>query len=145
MIYNLDNEYEVIKFREHAEKMTKEGCVVELKRKNASRTLAQNSYLHLLIGYFASEYGCTFDEAKIDFYKRTCNKALYEEEVTNKRGVMIKRLKSTSVLTTSEMTLSIERFRNWSSSVAGIYLPSPQDASFITYAQQEIERNKEYV
>ena len=43
------------------------------------------------------------------------------------------------------MTLSIDRFRFWSVSVAGIYLPSPEDGEMLTYAMQEIERNKEFI
>lgn len=145
MIYNLRNEYELPKFREQVEKMIRQGQVVELKRKNPTRSLAQNSYLHLLISYFASEYGCTTDEAKVDFFKRTCNRELFEETVINKRGNEVKRLRSTSSLTTGEMTLAIDRFRNWSASEAGIYLPSANDTSFIVHAQQEIEKNQEYL
>lgn len=145
MIYNLSNDYEIPKFREQVEKMIKQRQIVELKRKNPARTLSQNSYLHLLISYFASEYGCTADEAKVDFFKRTCNRALFEETVINKRGHEIKRLRSTSSLTTGEMSIAIDRFRNWSSCEAGIYLPSANDASFIVHAQQEVERNIEYL
>ena len=48
-------------------------------------------------------------------------------------------------LTQEEMTLSIDRFRYWSVSVAGIYLPSPEDGEMLTYAMQEVERNKEFI
>jgi hypothetical protein len=43
------------------------------------------------------------------------------------------------------MTLSIDRFRNWSASVAGIYLPSANEQQMLIFAQQEIERNKEFI
>lgn len=145
MIYNLANEYDVPQFLEQVKRLLEEKQIVELKRKHTGRTLAQNSYLHLIISYFASEYGCTSDEAKVDFFKRTCNKEIFEERVVNKRGHEIVRLRSTSALTTSEMTFAIDRFRNWAASKAGIYLPSPNDTSFIVHAQREIMKNKEYL
>jgi hypothetical protein len=43
------------------------------------------------------------------------------------------------------MTLSIDRFRNWSASVAGIYLPAANEQQMLIYAQQEIERNNEFI
>ena len=54
-------------------------------------------------------------------------------------------LRSSAELTTAEMSLSIDRFRNWSASVAGIYLPSANEQQMLVYAQQEIERNREFI
>lgn len=144
MIYNLSNKFEVDKCREYLRKAFAEKAVIEVKKKNR-RSLAQNSYLHLLIGYFASQYGCSFDEAKIDFYKRECNREIYERTKTNRMGQNILYLRSSSELDKGEMTLSIERFRNWSSSVAGIYLPAANEDQMIIFAMQEIERNKEFI
>ena len=117
MIYDLKNEYQIPKFKEYVNKLFKERAVVEVKKKLPNRTLAQNSYLHLLLGYFGSEYGCSLDEAKIDFYKRTCNRDLFERKTVNKKGNEVTYLRSSAELTTGEMTLSIDRFRNWSASV----------------------------
>ena len=131
-LFNLKNEYDILKFKAYVNKLFQERAVVEVRKKLPNRTLAQNSYLHLLLGYFGSEYGCSLDEAKIDFYKRTCNRDLFERKTVNK-------------LTTGEMTLSIDRFRNWSASVAGIYLPAANEQQMLIYAQQEIERNNEFI
>lgn len=86
MIFNLNNPYEADKFKEYVNRMYQQKSVVEVKKKLPNRTLAQNSYLHLLLGYFGSEYGCSLDEAKIDFYKRTCNRDLFERKTVNKKG-----------------------------------------------------------
>ncbi len=145
MIFNLKNDWEVPKYKEYVNRLYEEKAIVEVKKKHPNRTLAQNSYLHLLLGYFASEYGCSLDEAKIDFYKRTCNKELFERETVNKKGTKIIYLRSSAELSTAEMTLSVERFRNWSVSVADIYLPSPGDQQFLIHAMQEVEKYKEYV
>lgn len=145
MIFNLKNEYDIPKFKDYVNKLFKERAVVELRKKLPSRTLSQNNYLHLLIGYFGSEYGCSFDEAKIDFYKRTCNRDLFERKRVNKRGEEKNYLRSSAELTTGEMALSIDRFRNWSASVAGIYLPSSSERDFLIHIQQTIENNKEFL
>ena len=43
------------------------------------------------------------------------------------------------------MTLSIDRFRNWSAANAGIYLPAANEHQMLLYAQQEMERGKEFL
>ena len=145
MIYNLSNPYDVERFKGWVDKMIAERRVVEAKRKDENRTIKQNSYLHLIISYFATQYGCGADEAKIDFYKRRCNRDLFERYRRNRRGDPVPYLRSSAELTKEEMTLSIDRFRNWSSSVAGIYLPSPEDGEMMIYMMQEVERNKEFL
>ena len=131
MLFDLKNEFQIPKFKEYVNKLFSERAVVEVKKKLPNRTLAQNSYLHLLLGYFGSEYGCSLDEAKIDFYKRTCNRDLFERKTVNKKGKEVTYLRSSAELTTGEMTLSIDRFRNWSASVAGIYLPAANEQQML--------------
>lgn len=145
MIFNLNNSFEHDRFKEYVNQLYKQKAIVEVKKKLPNRTLAQNSYLHLLLGYFGSEYGCSLDEAKIDFYKRTCNRDLFERKTVNKKGNEVTYLRSSAELTTGEMTLSIDRFRNFASSEAGIYLPSPNEREFLIHIQQEIERHKEFL
>ena len=145
MLFDLKNEYELPKFKEYVNRLYRERAVVEVTKKRPARTLAQNSYLHLLLGYFATQYGCSLDEAKVDFYKRLCNRDLFEQTVRNRMGREVKTLRSSSALTTAEMSLSIERFRNWSASVAGIYLPSASEQQMLLYARQEVERCQEFV
>lgn len=145
MIFNLANPYEVSKFDAYIYKIRMKPCVVEVKEKKKQRSLRQNSYLHVLISYFACEYGCSADEAKLEYYKKTCNKDLYVRKVVNKFGMEVERTRSSRELDTLEMTTSIERFRNWSSSVAHIYLPSPQEHDYLIHCMQIIEENKEFV
>lgn len=145
MIYNLTNEYEVPKFKEKVAKLLSEQATVELKKVYPKRSLAQNNYLHLLLGYFGSEYGLSIEEVKLDIFKRTCNPDLFKRSGTNKKGLRVEFLRSTAELSTAEMTTAIERFRNWSSAVAGIYLPSANEQEFLIHIRQVIEENKEYI
>ena len=144
MIYDLRNESIVPSFKKRVEECISKGYTVEIIRKSPQRSLAQNSYLHLILAHFACEYGCSIDEAKIDFFKRTCNKDLFEEPFTNKQGKQLVRLRSSSALTTAEMTTAIERFRNWSSSV-GIYLPAPNEKEFLMHVLNEMETNATFL
>lgn len=145
MTYNLKNPYEVKELYKSLEHLVEKGVTIELKRKSPLRSLKQNSYLHLILGFFASEYGISLEEAKVDFFKRECNREIFEREVYNKSGKRVGCLRSTAELTTAELTLAIDRFRNYSSAVAGIYLPAPNEEQFLAFCAQEIEKNKEYV
>ena len=145
MLFDLKNEYQIPKFKEYVNRLYAERAVVEVKKKTPGRSLSQNAYLHLLLGYFASQYGCSMDEVKVDFYKRECNRDIYEQRRVNKQGKEVVVLRSSADLSTAELTLSIERFRNWSTSVAGIYLPTANEHQMLIYAQQEIDRAKEFI
>lgn len=145
MIFNLNNSFEHDRFKEYVNQLYKQKAIVEVKKKLPNRTLAQNRYFYLLLSWFASETGYSVEEVKIDIFKRLCNRDIFEREKTNKKGKIIKTLRSSSELSTGEMTLAIERFRNYSSAQAGIYLPSPNENEFLLHIQQEIEKDKEFL
>lgn len=143
--FDLNNPYDRQQFKEKVEHALSKGYLVELKRKTTQRSLAQNSYLHVLLGYFASEFGYTLEEVKIDIFKRTCNKEIFERERLNRRGQKVRYVRSSTELDKREMTEAIERFRNYSSARCGLYLPSPNEGEALFYAQQQIERYKEFM
>lgn len=145
MLFNLNNPHEHDKFKEYVNKLFKDRAVVEVKKRLPNRTLAQNSYLHLILSFFACETGYSVEEVKYEFFKRTCNRDLFERKKVNKQGKEIAYLRSSSELSTGEMTTAIERFRNWSVAQVGVYLPSPNENQFLIHIQQEIERNKEFI
>lgn len=145
MLFNLNNPYERNKFKEYINGLYIEQACVEVKKKHTKRTLAQNSYLHVLLGYFASEFGYTLEEVKWEFFKKLCNKDIFARKRTNKRGQEIEYLRSSSDLDKQEMTTAIERFRNYSSSECGLYLPEPNESEMLFFAQQVIEQNREYI
>lgn len=145
MLYNLANPYELDQCKEYLNFLYSKQAIVEVKEKKKTRSSQQNKYLHVILSYFACEYGCTMEEAKLDFYKRLCNKEIYVKKVTNKFGREVETVRSSKDLDTGEMTTSVERFRNWSSATAGIYIPSPYEHEFLIHCQQVIEQNKEFV
>ena len=145
MIFNLNNEYEIPKYKEYVNKLYEQKAIVEVKKKLPNRSTQQNRYFYLILSWFACETGYSVDEIKVDIFKRNCNKEIFERYRENKHGEKIKYLRSSSDLDTLEMTTAIDRFRNYASAQAGIYLPSPNESQFLTYIEQEIERNKEFI
>lgn len=141
MLYDLKNPLQKENFKLRCNALFKKGCIVELTERKPQRSLRQNNYLFLLINYFASQYGCTEEEAENRFYKVMCNKALFLREINDDMG-QYRFLRHTYELTTDEMSVSIDRFRNFASSQAGIYLPSADEGDYLIQAQIEVERNK---
>ena len=145
MIYNLKNPSEVIDLENRVNELIEQRAVVDLTKKNPNRSLSQNAYLHLILGFFACEYGCSLDYVKREFYKKVCNKPIFERKKTAKNGEIIIELRSSRDLDSQEMTTAIERFRNWSSLEAGIYLPSADEKHFISHMQKELRRYKQWI
>ena len=145
MIFNLDNGYEAERFKAKAEELLRRGCAVELRRIHQQRTMAQNRYLHLLLGYFASEFGMSLDEVKVDIFKRKLNADIFTATRKNKRGERITYLRSSANLDKGEMSRAIDRFRNWSAGEAGLYLPDANEHSALLYAMIQVEKDKEYL
>ena len=144
-LYNLKNPYDRQKFKDMANAMVVAQDYVELKRKHTNRSLAQNSYLHLLLGYFASEFGFTLEEVKFDLFKKQCNPDIFIRQRKNKRGATVRYVRSSTELDKHEMTIAIERFRNYSSAQCGLYLPEPNEHESIFFAQQQVEQYKEFM
>lgn len=144
-LYNLKNVYDRKKFKEACNQMVLNNEYVELKKKKTQRSLAQNSYLHCLLGYFASEFGYTLEEVKFDIFKKICNRDIFERKRINRRGQEITYIRSSTELNKAEMTTAIERFRNYSSAQCGLYLPSPNEGEMLFFAQQQIEQCKDYM
>lgn len=134
MIYDLSKEIDVQRAQRRFDTLLEEKTVITLTKK-AKRTLRQNSYLHLLIGWFSIELGYTVAESK-QLYKRV-NREIYEYE---KEGIPF--IRSSSDLSTEEMTLSIERWRNYSADKAGVYLPSANEQGFLEEIEIELSKNK---
>lgn len=145
MIFNLTNLLDVQRIKTFVEMCIRKGYTVVITIKRAKRTLKQNNYLHLILGYFATQTGDTLEEVKEKYYKKHCNRDLFIVEREYKFIGKDDYIKHSSELTTEEMSLSIERFRNWSASEAGIYLPPPTNEEELKALEIEVERYKTYL
>ena len=144
MKYDLSNELQRGQFNVRAASLLKKGSVVELKECKV-RSLRQNSFLHVALGYFAAQTGNTLEYVKQYYYKRLVNPDIFRRERDDKYLGHIEVWRSSASLTQEEISLSIDRFRNWSASEAGIYIPSPDDARLVQLMEIEIEKYKEYI
>lgn len=145
MWYDGNNELQAVQARMRLEKLIKDGKVFELTEKKPKRSLSQNAYLHVLLGYFAAQTGNTLEWVKKEYYKKLVNPTTFIRTKEDRFMGVVKYLRSSADLDTAEMTATIDRFRNWSVGEAGIYLPAPDEERLLQLAQIEIERNKEFI
>ena len=145
MLYDLSSPFGAQSAKARLEYLIKKGCVIELTEKKARRSLSQNAYLHLLLGYFASQTGNTLDWVKRQYYKKTCNPDIFIGEREDPLLGRVRYIRSSRDLRTDEMSLSIERFKHWSLTEAGICLPDATNEAAIKELQIEVERYKAYL
>ena len=145
MIYNLSSQFDAQNAKTRLEMLVKRGSVVELTEKKPKRSLSQNAYLHLLLGYFASQTGNTLEWVKQQYYKKLCNPDIFIGEREDKFLGKVKYVRSSADLRTDELSLTVERFRNWAAVEAGIYLPEPTNEAEIAALAVEVERYKTYL
>lgn len=144
MYFDLSKPIDKQKFELKSKNLIKKGSLVELTEKS-NRTLKQNAYLHLIISYFALMYGDNLEYCKRKFYKIESNLTTFEYERINKlTGEVRKALKSTKDLSKTELSLTIERFKDYSANI-GIVLPDAEQKQFINEIKREVENNKEFI
>jgi hypothetical protein len=142
MLYNLKSEIDKTKARKRFSELIEKDTIIELKEKRR-RGSQQNRYLHLILGWYGLEYGCSMDYVKLEYFKKLVNKDLFIFQKEVKNGKTIEEIKSSADLDSVEMTEAIDCFRNWSSSDNGgnIYLPSPNEQSFLDEIEVLISQN----
>lgn len=138
MKYNLANKIEVERATTYLELLAKRKQVAEVKVVRPGRSLNQNSYLHLLLGYFGQHFGYTLDEAKI-LYKREVNDGIYVYK-KNDRAF----LRSSADLDSAEMTKTIDRFKEFSKE-QGLPLPAAENEEELRSIENEMEKAGYYL
>lgn len=132
MIYNLDSEVEIGNAKRYFDKLISNSSLIEI-REVTKRSLSQNNYLHLIIGYFGLEFGYTSEEAKM-IYKMLNNDVYFYKKDD------IDFVRSTSDIEKDKLTATIEKFRDYSAEM-GCYLPEPSDIAFLKSIQIELYKN----
>lgn len=145
MVYDTSNPLDNANFLLRAKKLAESGKIVELTEKKPRRSLPQNKYLHVILAYFGTQTGDTLPWVKERYYKVLINPDIFIRQKDDKFLGKTQYLRSSADLDTAEMSLSIERFRNWAAQEAGIYIPSADEAILIQQMEIEIERNKEHL
>ncbi len=144
MLYDLGNAYQREEFKQRVNELYRDKKVVLLTLKRPARTIPQNRYLHLILSWWAIHYGCSREYAKRHFFKITCNSDIFIVERKANDGTEYKDLRSSASLDTAEMTLAIQRLRDYCAE-HGCYLPAPEEREYLLYVEREAEKNREYL
>lgn len=146
MIYNPEKEMDVQRAIERFKYFIKHNKVFELSAKKVPKTYPQLKYAHLIMGWFAWEYGETLEYIKLEYFKKLVNRQIFEYEFINRKTAEVRtEYKSLADISKEEMTLAIDRFRDYSSKEAGIYLPEPNDLVFMREIEIQLKNNEQYL
>ena len=146
MILDANKHFDIERARTRLEKLIENKSKFELTEKKPVRSVSQNAYLHLIIGWFAIEYGETIEYVKRMMFKKLVNPKIFIFERENKKtGEKRKELRSSADLDSREMTTAIDRFRDYSSKEFGVYLPEAGEMDFLNEIKTQIENNKNYL
>ena len=137
MNYDLSIKEELLSARNRITYLAKKNKKVSIKQINDRRSINQNSYLHLLLGYFGSHFGYTLEESKM-IYKRVSSDIYFY----TKSG--IKFIRSSADLNKEDMAKTIDRFMSISSE-AGLDLPPATNKEWLMRIENEIEKNRMYL
>ena len=125
-MYDLSSILDRERFKRRCNDLFKAGKVVELSDRSR-RTTRQNSYLHLLLGWFV------------------VNRDIFVAEKEDRWLGRTEDFRSVSSLSSAELSTAIDRFRDWSSREAGIYLPEANEEQFLKAIEVEMNRMKRYI
>ena len=131
MKYNLQNKESAQSAVVYLNNLIERGVKIEIKQLRNKRTITQNRYLHIILSWWGLEFGYTLEEAKQEF--KRINKSFYYYTKNNNTYT-----KSTSNVSTKELSTHIETFRNWSAK-NGFYIPSPYEKQHLMQMQNEIQ------
>lgn len=120
MLLDLSNSYDVSKAHAYLAKLVENGEKCEIKKVVKQRTVRQNAYLHVCLGFFCSETGYTIEEAKELFSFQLPELLRYE-----KNGMNFRR--STADLDTKEMNILIDKIREMALEQLGLYIPTSEE------------------
>jgi len=112
--YDLSKPMRIAQFERRVKSLMERSCFVELKEVT-DRSLRQNSYLHLILSYYAVEFGYSLDYVKRYMFKVLVNPGVFiVKRVNEKSGEEYRDLRSTCSLSKEEMMLCIDRFKDHS-------------------------------
>ena len=145
MKFNLNSTFEQVSATAFLKTLFEKKVFIEIKELTGG-TNQQNRYFHLLIGWFALNYGESVEFVKQIMIKRDiCPEIFREELISQKTGNIIVSFKSWSDIDKPNRNIVIEKFRNWSAKEAKIYLPSANEDEFLKSIEVEIEKNKQWL
>lgn len=146
MIYNPQKEIDIKSAIEKLKYYIQKGRPFELKQMQVKKSINQNSYFHAIVSWFSFEYGEPADYVKQEIIKKIVCPEIFKTESVNKiTGEVRADWKSFAVITKDETTYVINKFRDYSSKQAGIYLPTPEEKDFLKEIEVQLKNNQQYL
>lgn len=146
MIYNPQNPIDIQRAIEKMKHFIAKGKPFELKAMPKRKSIQQNSYFHLIVGWFAWEYGEDFEYVKQEMIKKLiCPEIFKYDKVNERTGEVREAYKSFATITKEETTYVIDKFRDYSAKKAGIYLPEPSDMAALQEIEVQLKNNEKYL
>lgn len=126
MIYDLSIKEDRLRFVKRANELLGSMRTRVSLLDESTRTLNQNSYIHVLFRIIADYTGESEEYAKQVYFKELANPDIFvklsKDPIT---GKMIKYIRSSSEITVSEMSRAIDNFIRWAAE-NGVELPEAQ-------------------
>jgi hypothetical protein len=145
MKFDLERAFEQTSAKGYFDTLLSKREFIEIKP-ISNGTGQQNRYFHLIVGWFALEYGESVEYVKqIMIKKQICPDVFLEEISSKKSGEVIDNYRSWGDLTKMERKLVIDKFRNYASKEASIYLPEPSEQGLLDSIEIELEKNKQWL
>jgi hypothetical protein len=146
MKYNFQNQSDKNRADVYYDSLKEKGEFVEIRKISKPISKRFNGYLHLIITWYAIEYGETMEYVKRNVFKHKVNPGIFLFQRENRKtGELRQDLRSINDVGTDSLSIAIDRFRTYSSKECGIYLPEPNETEFLKQIEIEQERNKEYL
>ncbi len=114
---------------------------LEIKKYRKSRTSNQRKYLHFLIRWVASEYGCTSTYMKEFYLKQVIAPFIFDTGNVDRAGNKVFRSEST--LKVDEECNVIQCLRDWAA-LGNIETPDANDRMEILYCEKQIEKQTSF-
>ena len=143
MQYNLNSELDRQRFKVKVKQLWAKGGIVEIREKK-KRTKKQNKYFYLVCALLASEVGESVEYIKQEVFKRICNPDLFLVTKENPILGTIEVLRSSRDLTTSEMSVAIDRYRKWCAE-QGVYIPEANEEENLASLEAELSKYERYL
>jgi len=143
MTYDLSQRFDLERFKTRCNYLIEKGAAVDLTERTF-RSSSQNRYLHLLIGLVALEVGETVEYVKANHFKRMVNPDIFIVMKDDRWLGQVETLRSSADLTKEEMSLAIDRWKNWGR-VQGWAMPDPGDTEILRQLEIEMSRQRRYL
>lgn len=113
-------------------------------KKWANRSLSQNAYLHLILGYFAATWGYSMFHTKVEIFKKIVNPEYLTKERVSKDGDVFLDVLSTKDLDKATFALCTDRFLNYSAK-GGLRLPEPNDLIYLDEIKAVVKEYEQFL